>query len=50
MTLEAIVIPLRLKQKKKIFPPGQACMHCVPWGLIFMFDGRRIRGYAAVTG
>lgn len=29
MTLETIVIPLRLKQKK-IFPPGQACI-VFPW-------------------
>lgn len=25
-------------------------MHCVPSGLIFVFDGRRISGHAAVTG
>lgn len=47
MTLEAIVIPLRLKQKSL---PSWTGMHCVPSGLIFVFYGRWISGHAAVTG
>lgn len=47
MTLEPIAIPLKLKQKNL---PSWTGMHCVPSGLIFVFDGRRISGRAAVTG
>lgn len=48
MTLETIVIPLRLKQKKNL--PSWTGMHCVSLRLIFVFDWRRISGHAAVTG